>query len=220
MMRAEWGFVVPTRPDSPQRTILGEWPAMTAHNPTSTALELKAIPGFDGYYVGRDGTIWSDRSASTRRDSLGVMRLRRRELHPIRPRLVGHNRPGYLCVFLRRLGVRKETRLRVHRLVLEAFIGPRPEGMVGCHNDGNPLNNAVENLRWDTPKANSADRATHGTLLLGRELHSAKLSEDDVREIRRLRAAGEQYKPIAERFGVTKQAIFHVCKRQSWAHVE
>lgn len=51
----------------------------------------------------------------------------------------------------------------VHRLVLEAFVGPRPEGMFGCHNNGDPSDNRLENLRWDTPKNNSADMIRHGT---------------------------------------------------------
>ncbi|UOE45960.1 NUMOD4 motif-containing HNH endonuclease [Agromyces larvae] len=51
----------------------------------------------------------------------------------------------------------------VHRLVLEAFVGPAPEGTEGCHNDGNPANNRLENLRWDTPSANHRDKREHGT---------------------------------------------------------
>lgn len=47
--------------------------------------------------------------------------------------------------------------LYVHRMVLETFTGPCPPGMEGCHNDGNPANNTVENLRWDTKEANVAD---------------------------------------------------------------
>lgn len=52
---------------------------------------------------------------------------------------------------------------RVHRLVLEAFIGPCPDGMVGCHTDGDPLNNRLDNLRWDTPSNNNRDKRAHGT---------------------------------------------------------
>ena len=51
----------------------------------------------------------------------------------------------------------------IHRLVLEAFEGPCPEGMEGCHHDGNPTNNRIENLRWDTRRSNVADALRHGT---------------------------------------------------------
>lgn len=50
----------------------------------------------------------------------------------------------------------------VHRLVATAFIGEGPEGMEVCHADGNPANNHVGNLRWDTKKANGADTTRHG----------------------------------------------------------
>lgn len=64
---------------------------------------------------------------------------------------------GYLTVRL------KGKTFTVHRLVLSAFIGPCQRGLAACHNDGNKLNNAVPNLRWDTYQANNADRAKHGT---------------------------------------------------------
>lgn len=51
----------------------------------------------------------------------------------------------------------------VHRLVLTAFNGPCPDGMEGCHNDGNPANNHIDNLRWDTRSNNAYDKGLHGT---------------------------------------------------------
>jgi hypothetical protein len=51
----------------------------------------------------------------------------------------------------------------VHHLVLEAFVGPRPDGMEACHENGNSLDNRLSNLRWDTHAANMADQRRHGT---------------------------------------------------------
>lgn len=51
---------------------------------------------------------------------------------------------------------------RVHHLVLEAFVGPRPPGMEGCHWDDDKKNNAVTNLRWDTHSANMFDKVRNG----------------------------------------------------------
>ena len=51
----------------------------------------------------------------------------------------------------------------VHVLVLEAFVGPRPEGMQCCHNNGIADDNKLKNLRWDTPRNNVRDRKLHGT---------------------------------------------------------
>lgn len=56
----------------------------------------------------------------------------------------------------------KRTFASVHRLVVEAFVGPPPDGMECCHNDGDKTNNRVENLRWDTRSANMQDQLRHG----------------------------------------------------------
>jgi hypothetical protein len=51
----------------------------------------------------------------------------------------------------------------VHVLVAEAFIGPRPAGFHVCHNDGDRTNDALANLRYDTPAGNAQDMIDHGT---------------------------------------------------------
>lgn len=71
------------------------------------------------------------------------------------------NADGYLSVSLYAQGERK-TR-HVHSLVAESFIGARPEGMEVCHNDGNPANNHVANLRYGTRSDNALDGVAHGT---------------------------------------------------------
>lgn len=65
----------------------------------------------------------------------------------------------------------KRNRHYVHLLVLEAFVGPRPDGLEGCHNDGDPTNNRASNLRWDTPSSNQLDRVKHGTHHYARRTH-------------------------------------------------
>lgn len=51
---------------------------------------------------------------------------------------------------------------KVHVAVLEAFVGPRPEGMQALHNNGDPSDNTVENLRWGTASDNMKDKSLHG----------------------------------------------------------
>jgi flavin-dependent thymidylate synthase len=46
--------------------------------------------------------------------------------------------------------------------MLESFVGQAPDGTQACHNDGNPLNNTLENLRWDTAQGNADDRVRDG----------------------------------------------------------
>ena len=51
----------------------------------------------------------------------------------------------------------------VHRLVLEAFVGPPPPGTEACHTNGCGSDNRLANLRWDTRESNAHDRIWHGT---------------------------------------------------------
>ena len=71
------------------------------------------------------------------------------------------NSSAYPMVGLCRAGVR--TGRKVHSLVAEAFIGPRPDGMEICHRDGNSKNNRAENLRYGSRSENIQDTVTHGT---------------------------------------------------------
>ncbi len=75
---------------------------------------------------------------------------------------------------------------RVHHLVLEAFVGHRPHGLEGCHNNGDPADNSALNLRWDTHASNMEDSVKHGTKIappIGWRGSNRRtwLSEDDVR---------------------------------------
>lgn len=76
--------------------------------------------------------------------------IRRQSTHP----------NGYRQVALSK-GNRVTTK-KVHRLVLEAFVGPCPDGLEGCHEDDNPSNNHLANLRWDTHQANCEERSANG----------------------------------------------------------
>lgn len=76
---------------------------------------------------------------------------------------------GYERVSLARGGA--VVRRQVHHLVLEAFVGPRPLAMEGCHGDGDPANNHLSNLRWDTRPENARDTVRHGTHRNTRKSH-------------------------------------------------
>lgn len=68
--------------------------------------------------------------------------------------------PGRRMVGLARDG--KVANRRIYVLVLEAFVGPRPQGADACHDDGDPSNDRLNNLRWDTASANRRDTIRHG----------------------------------------------------------
>lgn len=173
------------------------------------SVEYRDIKGFPGYRVGNDGSVWT----------LWVRG------HSIigkvwKQKTASRGRGcGYLSVLLR--GEQKEHRLYVHRLVLEAFVGPCPEGMEACHGpDQSPLNNRLENLRWDTPANNQADRVANGTSNRGERQHLAKLTAEKVVQARLLHATGEYSMPsIARKFGVSTSTMRLAVLGKQWAHV-
>jgi hypothetical protein len=87
------------------------------------------------------------------------------KLHSV-PRRGGFLKPGLNRRGYRYVNLRGGTRT-IHRLVLQAFVGPAPEGHEAAHWDGNRQNNKLSNLRWATRAANQGDRHRHGTALVG-----------------------------------------------------
>lgn len=152
--------------------------------------EWKEVPGWPGYLVSDHGRMWGRRG---------------RELDPTTNRKNGYRYVG----LAKGDGSGGNTSFNVHRLVLEAFVGPRPDGMLCRHLDGDPSNNHLSNLSWGTPLENMADKVTHG-----RESHHhggrAKLTPEQVAEIRAtdFTPRGTQ-RAMAKRFGVTPTTIFN-----------
>jgi hypothetical protein len=94
--------------------------------------------------------------------SFGRIRSSARQGTPGKTLIGVINRVGYVVVALWKEN-RQSTRT-VHRLVLEAFAGPCPEGHECRHLDGSRTNNKLANLTWGTSRENSQDAYTHGTL--------------------------------------------------------
>ena len=171
------------------------------------------IPDFEGLYeVSNLGQIRSvGRDVSNNRGGLRYM-----------PDLVltpqvNAKRGGYHSVSLNKDGSKKTV--YIHTTVLQVFVGPRPfPEMEGCHGDGNTANNRLDNLRWDTPVNNAADRKLHGTQVRGEASNLAELNEENVRDIRR-RAEHDSYTDIAADFGISRQQVSRIVKRQQWQHV-
>jgi len=106
---------------------------------------LKLIDGFDDYYISPDGTIYSTKY-SKRYNHEGKLRLLKPRTHP----------SGYLYAGLFKGVGSSKQRLwrRVHRLVVESFIGPIPDGLEVNHKDLNKHNNNVSNLEIVTRRQN------------------------------------------------------------------
>ena len=140
-----------------------------------------------------------------------------RKIHPHRdysPRImvpVVNN--GYHYITL--CGGGKMKRMSVHSIVLETFVGPRPKGFYGCHNNGDKSDNRLVNLRWDSPKENQADRVRHGNGQHGEKNGSAKLTDAQVQEIRLLRKQGKTYQWIADKIGSTRANVHVICTNKT-----
>ena len=105
----------------------------------------------------------------------------------------------------------------IHRLVLEAFVGPCPEGMEGCHEDGNRFNNRLDNLRWDTRSNNHKDKHKHGTDASGERNPQAKLDKDTVALARNLWKTGKyKQREIAELLGIGHHNISQILTYKRW----
>jgi len=108
---------------------------------------------------------------------------------------------------------------RISRLVLETFI-EKPSGkMEASHLDGDKDNNELSNLVWETHYDNEQRKKLHGTYQWGEIANKSRLTENDVREIRRLRKLGLKLKLIGRMFLMTEVNASAICRRATWKHV-
>lgn len=174
-------------------------------------MDFRDIPGFPGYRGGDDGRVYSCWRRKGNGRNGGPRYAMTSEWRPLAAAL---DKDGYRRVILCVDGKRLDR--RVHNLILLAFVGPRPSGMVGCHRDGNRSNNRPNNLRWDTQASNIADKVRHGTAQRGERSSSAILRADQAAEIRRRRAAGERGVDLAREFGVSTRAVSAIFVGRNW----
>lgn len=122
---------------------------------------------------------------------------------------------GYhqVCIYYGN-GTRKNW--TVHRMVAETFIGPMPNGLMVCHNNGKATDNRLSNLRYDTASENVQDKITHGTINHGTDVNTCKLSEEDVLEIYDLLDQGKSQRLIANQFGLRQSSIWAIANGKNW----
>ena len=107
-----------------------------------------------------------------------------------------------------------------NRIMCELAHGPAPTpkhhaahscGKSGCINP--------HHLSWKTPSENELDKRLHGTAQIGEGNGLAKLTDDQVREIVRLRKSGAKQPQLAKQFGVTQPTISDIVNGKRWTHV-
>jgi len=104
----------------------------------------------------------------------------------------------------------------VSRLVLTAFVGHPKQKEQACHNNSDPSDNKLENLRWDSAKGNYKDRIENATYPVGTKNPNRKLKEKDVLFIRNSTLS---QKKLGELFGVSPKYIYNIRSRRTWHHV-
>lgn len=152
----------------------------------------RSIVGQPGYRVHKSGAVWSDRSQRLLKGSSSGR--------------------GY-----RYIQFPNGSQICIHRLVCEAFHGPRPTGCEVRHLDGDKHNNAASNLAWGTSQENQDDKKRHGTTARGESNTQAKLTVEAVAQMRRRRAeTGETYKALGAMFGVSGRTASRAVTGENW----
>jgi hypothetical protein len=121
---------------------------------------------------------------------------------------------GYPSVNLTKKGFRKQ--FLVHRIVLESFVGPAPEGMEACHQNGVRSDCRLSNLRWDTRSNNALDKRNHGTWQGGENNGNTSLKNKEAIEIRKSKLSAEKLSKI---YNVSKTTIYRIKHKELWQYV-
>lgn len=123
------------------------------------------VPGYEGLYLVSDhGRVYALERTRQCGHPGSAPQVRPAQL--LKPNPVGTKRT-HLAVTLQR--DKRRWHVKVHQLVLLAFVGPCPEGMEVLHWDDNPRNNHLSNLRYGTRQENIEDAKRNGRT--GRKTH-------------------------------------------------
>ena len=162
------------------------------------------IPGWPGYRVSDDGILETNKRPGGR---TGFWRPK------------AHSTvEGYVMVQLVHKRVHKTYHMNT--LVLLCHGPPRPTGKsMALHNNGDPSDNRLENLRWGYAKDNSDDRRRHGRTARGDRNGSAKLRSSDLKLIRELRSSGIALSALGVAFNVSESAIRRFVNGKTWKDV-
>lgn len=186
---------------------------MADENPTTNLVrvadelvieEWRPVVGYEGRYEVSDlGRVRSLDSITPDRN--GMMRRHRGRILSI---AVGNRYPH---INIRKDATTDET-LKIHRMVLDAFVGPRPLGQECRHLDGNSQNCRLSNLAWGTHSENIEDCFAHGCYAMGERNPAAKLSDAAAQEIVRLRKTTSlSGAALGKLFGLHKSTVLRIC---------
>ena len=116
--------------------------------------------------------------------------------------------------------IRNGRQSLVHRLIYEQAHGLIPDGLCVCHRCDTRDCINIEHLFLGTVGDNNRDCSGKGRHACGEQTGGAQLTEDQVREVRRLVASGASQAQTARTFGVVKGTVAHIIHRRTWKHME
>lgn len=179
-------------------------------------LIYEEIPGFPGYKVGNDGSVWScfgyGSAATGNPYSKNVITDKWKRLKQFT------DKNGYLMINLWKDG--KSKTKKVHRLILETFISPPPYNKSEVlHKDDNPANNYLYNLSWGTCQDNKDDMVRKGRSARGSKHGAAKLTEQTVCEIIEKLENGAKAVDLSKDYHIGEEAICKIKFCASWKHL-
>jgi len=179
----------------------------------------KDIEGFPGYQVSNKSRVKSlgrERVKIYEGKYNGKEVIQNYKERILTPRL---GNKGYLGVHLYNNGMKTFS---LHRLVALAFI-PNPSGERTInHIDGNKLNNDLSNLEWMSVKENLQHAHSNGLInhSIGEDHYISKLSEDDVRSIRKYSNEFKvSQKLLGKMYCVSAGSIQNIVERTTWKHI-
>ena len=130
---------------------------------------------------------------------------------------------GYPCATLCGPGLLRKRRT-IHKLVASAFLPPDPDPLRTHvhHMNFIPTDNRVENLEWVTHPENMSHSHVAGRFpefdRRGAKNGNSKLTADDVRAIRKMRAEWVDLVTIAQHFGINKSTVWEITSGKTWKH--
>lgn len=104
----------------------------------------------------------------------------------------------------------------LHRIVMETFVGPCPEGLQVAHLNGRRDDPRLTNLAYVTAAENNNHKLAHGTTQRGEQNPAAKITADDVRDIR---ASKAPYPVLSAKYGLTRCHISDIRRGAAWRHI-
>lgn len=148
------------------------------------------------YLVTEDGRIWSEYT--------------NRFLKPC-------NNAGYQNISL---GGGKKNKRFIHRMVAECYIENPNNYEEVNHINNNRSDNRVENLEWCTTQMNTEHTRKQGRNSKGEEHAHSKVTETDVKEIRKIYANRElSQAKLGAKYGLCQQTVWEIVHNKIWKHV-